>query len=309
MSSCDILPFPFSDHCAVLFSFSIPDIIPPGPGLWKLNISIPHDAEYSKLITDFWFKWRRSQNDYPSLSDWWELGKLKIKNFSIKYCSKKAKERRAERAFLSRLADHLKSQVDLGRLSCLGPYRSTLAELSRFDLQAARDAQVRSRVRWVEEGEQSSAYFFRLEKKRSADRRISALREDNRTIVSDITGLCNSISSFYAGLVSSEHTDAAACESLLSNICSTLTPERASLCDGLLSVGECHSALLGMAKRKAPGSDGLPIEFYVKFWDLLGADLVCVLNSCHRVRCLSLSQRSGVISLSFKKGDRLGIRN
>lgn len=184
---------------------------------------------------------------------------------------------------MSRLADHLKCHVDLGRLSCLGPYRSTLAELARFDLEAARAAQVRSRVRWVEEGEKSSAYFFRLEKKRSADRRISALRESDGTVISDVDGLCGSISAFYSGLFSSAPTDAAACESLLSNICSVLTPEQASLCDGPLSVGECHVALVGMAKRKAPGSDGLPMEFYVKFWDVLGEDLVCVLNSCYLV--------------------------
>lgn len=309
VSACDIVPFSFSDHCALLFTFSIPDVIPPGPGLWKLNVSILQETDYTKLITDFWLSWRLAQNNFPSLSDWWELGKFKIKHLTIGYCSKKAKERRAERALLSRLADHLKSHVDLGRLSCLGPYQSTLAELSRFDLEAARGAQVRSRIRWVEEGERSSAYFFRLEKKRSADRRISALRESDGTITSDITGLCDSISSFYSGLFTSEPTDAAARESLLSNICSTLTPEQASCCNGLLSVGECWSALLGMAKRKAPGSDGLPMEFYVKFWDVLGEDLVCVLNSCYLDGCLSLSQRSGVISLSFKKGDRLDIRN
>ena len=152
-------------------------------------------------------------------------------------------------------------------------------------------------------------YFFRLEKKRSADRCIFAPREPDGTIVSNIAGLCNSISSFYSGLFSSEHTDAAACESLLSNICSTLTSVQASSCDGSLSVDECRSALLGMAKRKAPGSDGLPMELYVKFWDLLGPDLVCVLNSGYRDGSLSLSQRSGVISLSFKRGDRLDIRN
>ena len=45
-------------------------------------------------------------------------------------------EGRDERALLSRLADHLKCQVDLGCLSYLGPYQSTLAELTRFDLQA-----------------------------------------------------------------------------------------------------------------------------------------------------------------------------
>ena len=309
VSACDIVPFPFSDHCAVLFSFSIPDVVPPGPGLWKLNISVLQEVEYVKLITDFWLRWRRSQNNFELLSEWWELGKHRIKDLTIGYCSKKAEESRAERALLSRLADHLKSHVDRGRLSCLGPYQSTLAELAKFDLEAARGAQVRSRVRWVEEGEQSSAYFFRLEKKRSADRRISALKGSDGTVICDIDGLCGSISAFYSGLFSSASTDAAACESLLGNICSTLTPEQASSCDGLLSVGECQSALLGMAKRKAPGSDGLPMEFYVRFWDVLGEDLVCVLNSCYRHGILSLSQRSGVISLSFKKGDRLDIRN
>ena len=234
---------------------------------------------------------------------------MKIENLSIEFCSKKTNERRAERTLLTRLADHLKSQVDLGRLSCLAPYQSALAELSRFDLEAARGAQARSRIRWVEEGERSSAYFFRLEKKRSADRRIAALRVSDGTIVSDIDGLCDSISLFYSGLFSSEPIDEAACSSLFSNIGPTLPPVFASSCDGLLSVNECHSALLGMAKRKAPGSDGLPMEFYVKFWDLLGTDLVCVLNCCYRDGRLSLSQCSGVISLSFKKGDRLDIRN
>ena len=50
------------------------------------------------------------------------------------------------------------------------------------------------------------------------------------------------------------------------------------------------------------------MEFYVTFWEVLGEDLVCVLNSCCRVGQLSLSQHSGIISLSFKKGDRLDIR-
>ena len=64
-----------------------------------------------------------------------------------------------------------------------------------------------------------------------------------------------------------------------------------------------------MARRKAPGLDGLPVEFYVKFWDVLGPDLVSVLNSCLESRSLALSQRRGIISLSFKKGDRLEPRN
>jgi len=100
-----------------MFSFSIPDVIPPGPGLWKLNTSVLQNEDYIKLITDFWITWRRSQNNFDSLSEWWELGKFKIKELSIDFCSKLAKKRQAERALLSRLAVHLKAQVDLVILS------------------------------------------------------------------------------------------------------------------------------------------------------------------------------------------------
>ena len=51
------------------------------------------------------------------------------------------------------------------------------------------------------------------------------------------------------------------------------------------------------------------MEFYVKFWDVISEDLVCVLNSCFNDGSLSLSQRSGVISLLFKKGEHLDIPN
>ena len=51
------------------------------------------------------------------------------------------------------------------------------------------------------------------------------------------------------------------------------------------------------------------MDFFVKFWNVLGLDLVDVLSSCYLSGSLSLSQRRGIISLVFKKGDRLDARN
>ena len=177
---------------------------------------------------------------------------------------------------LSRLVDHLKARIDEGHHSCLGPYQSALAELARLDLEAARGSQVRSRVKWVEDGETSSSFSFRLERKQSMDRCVSPLRESDGTIISDIGGLCQSFASFYSDLFSSSTTDPVVQDSLLNNISSVLPPSDASICDGRLSVEECFAALSGMARNKSPGSDGLPMEFYLKFWDLLGSDLVSV---------------------------------
>ena len=180
-----------------------------------------------------------------------------------------------------------------------------MSQLAKFDLKAAKGAQVRSRIRWVEEGETSSAYFFRLEKKNAADRWISALRESDGSIVSSPSDLCRSFASFYSSLFTAEVTDPSVQASLLATLPSVLSPVQASLCEGHLSADECLLALQGMA----PGLDGLPMEFYLKFWNVLGGDPVSVLNSCLDSGSLSLSQRRGVISLTFKKGDRLDPRH
>ena len=52
---------------------------------------------------------------------------------------------------------HLKAKVDAGSVSCVTPYQSALSTLAALDREAARGAQVRSRIRWVEEGETSFA--------------------------------------------------------------------------------------------------------------------------------------------------------
>ena len=178
-----------------------------------------------------------------------------------------------------------------------------LSQIAKIDLVAAKGAQICSRVRWVEEGESSSAYFFRLEKKNSADQRISALRESDGSIVSSPSDLCCSFASFYTSLFSADVSDSSVQAPVLANLPSSLSSDQASQCEGHLSIDECFEALQGMARRKAPGSDRLPMEFYLKFWNVIGNDLVAVLNSCLDSGCLSLSlpaQRSYLFV--FQKG-------
>lgn len=119
------------------------------------------------------------------------------------------------------------------------------------------------------------------------------MREDDGSIVSSLIDLCRYLSSFYASLFTAAPTDLSSRTSLLANLTSTLDNDQADLCEGHLTSDECFTALQGMARRKAPGLDGLPMEFYVKFWSVLGSDLVAVLNSCLDSGSLSLSQRRG----------------
>ena len=121
--------------------------------------------------------------------------------------------------------------------------------------------------------------------------------------------MCASFATFYSLLFFASRTDPSVQDSLLANICSFLIPNEASQCEGLLTLGGCHSALLGMTGCKAPGFNGLPMEFYIGFWEELGQDLVYALNAYYASGWLSRSQRRGIISLVFKRGDRLDVRN
>ena len=64
-----------------------------------------------------------------------------------------------------------------------------------------------------------------------------------------------------------------------------------------------------MKLNKAPGLDGLSVEFYRKFWNSLKKLVTKVSNFNYERGHLSNSQKIGAISLIFKKNDPLSLDN
>ena len=114
---------------------------------------------------------------------------------------------------------------------------------------------------------------------------------------------------FYASLFSAQPLDAPHQNFFLAQLSQKLLAVQRRLCDGELTLAECRAALDGMATGKSPGVDGLPAEFYQRFWPVLGQDYVDMINSCYTSGKLSPSQRSGMITLLYKRGDRLDMKN
>ena len=92
---------------------------------------------------------------------------------------------------------------------------------------------------------------------------------------------------FYQDLFTACPVDLGVQSVLLNCLTLSLSVDDAASCDGPISPNEAHVVLLGTAKGKSPGSDGLPMEFYVVFWDLLGGDLVNVFNASLEARVLA----------------------
>lgn len=173
-NSCSIVPCPFSDHSLVCLNITVPEVCPRGPGKWKLNISVLKDDGFVSEVKTFWSKWQLRKSCFSSLQSWWDSGKSKIKGIAINHCDKLASERAQKRSLLVNVASHLKSRVDSGVVSCFDVLESVQSQIAEIDLTVAKGAQIRSRVKWAEDGEQSTSYFLCLEKKNSSDCWIAA---------------------------------------------------------------------------------------------------------------------------------------
>ena len=76
-----------------------------------------------------------------------------------------------------------------------------------------------------------------------------------------------------------------------------LTDEQKLSCEGSITEEECVKAL-----QSCPGNDGLPIEFYGKFWEIIGEPFVNCVNQIFTSGEMSRSQKQAVITLIEKKG-------
>ena len=64
-----------------------------------------------------------------------------------------------------------------------------------------------------------------------------------------------------------------------------------------------------MESGRAPGVDGLPVDFYKSFWTELGVDILQALNDSLSEGMMPLSCRRAIITLIPKKGDLTEIKS
>ena len=80
-------------------------------------------------------------------------------------------------------------------------------------------------------------------------------------------------------------------------------------CEGPLTLEECTESLKTLHAGKSPGMDDRTTEFYRAFWSLLRDDFVQMVNTVEEKTSLSYSQRTGIIHIIYKKGNRNDLKN
>lgn len=110
-------------------------------------------------------------------------------------------------------------------------------------------------------------------------------------------------------LFSGDQSDLNIQSDLLENVSVCLSETDLLSCEGKNSLLEATVALNKMNRNKSPGPDGLTVEFYAKFWKLIGPHKMEVFNLRFQESSLCDLMKTSHTRLVFKKGDRKSLKN
>ena len=314
IDQADIVPSIKSDHSVILLSINGIEEQRHGPSFWKFNASLLDHKNYVTLINSRYEVWIEEFKDIDDPRLFWDLIKYKIRQDTISYSKRKARERKAKMADLETKLKNFQIQCDQD------PSLENVNKLeilkTEYDLQyeyIAQGAIIRSRARWYEQGEKSNKYFLNLESSRGKKSTIRKIIRENKSLTTNPKVIMDELKGFYSNLyqAKSSRGSESLADSFLTNVSvPKLSEVQKGKCEEILTVGECFNTLKSFQKNKTPGNDGLTVEFYLAFWPILGKHLVNSFNYAHNYGELSNSQKQAVITLVEKKGkDKRLIKN
>lgn len=309
VKNCFISPVGFSDHSLVVICVFL-KCVKPSSAYWHFNTALLEDSNFKEIFVSFWKNHQSTKNDFMSLQQWWDFGKVQTKQLCQQYnCNvtrvllKSVKALESEVEELQALAEATKDQCYLEALEIKKSVLTTLLGVS------AQGALIRSRFKSVVEMDVPSHFFFGLEQKNGQKRYIHSLKSDSGHVLSDHAAIRKLAVSFYCDLYKCEHREEQMLAQSFYSGLPQVKQESNVLLEADISLGELYVALQSMQSRKTPGLDGLPVDFYKCFWFIIGEDLLAVLKDSLANGRLPLSCRRAVLTLLPKKGDLQLLKN
>ena len=305
ISECNIVTIAKSDHRAVDITYKISNV-KRGPSYWKFNDSLLDDrtfiTEMNKFITTFKIEHENEHNQVK-----WELLKIKIREFCISFSKEKQKNRNDKIKLiekeLSEIDRYLSSNpTDLGSIQKREELKK---QLDIFNVYIASGAHIRSRAKFIADGEKNTAYFLSLEKAQGNARILDSIKKDNGHTVTDQSEILKEITEFYKQRYKGEtEFDEVSANTFLNNLdIPTLSEEEKTQLETNISEKELGVALKGLNSKSSPGSDGLTAGFYKFFWGHIKDLVYRSITTAYENGEMSYSQKKAIITLIHKGKD------
>lgn len=296
----------FSDHRQLTTTFTFPAVRTKGKGLWKLNTLHLENKQTVTTFTEKFNQWSTLLDSYDSPIEWWEMVKERTKHFFITAGKIRARQDRQQYTKLNNNLQRL-TTLQLTGFNLTQEIAETKHKLAILYRKEQNKLKHISKVKHMEQDEKCTTYFF---KKIRNKQDITHLKDSTGTITQDEQQIRNITQRFYTDLYAETPTDPSLIDIFLSHIHPLTEDQRTEYEEGGLCVEELTLAVNSFSVGKTPGPDGLPAEFYQKFWPILQIPLTTVFHSIFTERRLAPSMQESAITLLYKgKGDQAELKH
>lgn len=257
-----------STHNPITMDLAVPGLLPTGPGSWKLGLHLLKREGFVAVIQDLIPKLHSSSQQAYPLDPFLAWDNTKHKLASHLSC-------------LSRQFAHWDRTWGVHNSTII---RAGKALRARLPMELSGDSSINIRLRQIRESDL-----------------VPCLVEDNITHTSP-EDMLTYARHYYSTLYKSKPTSADKHQTLLQHQEASIKPGKQALLEAEVTLEELHEAATACQRSKSPGSDGLPLEFYLATWAQTGPILLELVNLIPSRGSLSPSQSHSHLHLPHKSG-------
>ena len=312
-----ILPGYRTDHSMIYISFAFGKF-KKGVSYWKFNNSLLRDHAYVKVVKNVLTETITQYiidtpheceiSDIPveslkfNINDqlFFEVLLLAIRGQTIRYASHKKKSQINEENNILREIEQLEKQFHIN-YDLLENKKKDLFELRKKKMEGVF---IRSKAKWIHEGEKPTKYFCHLENRHYVSKFMNTLRTDSGEYLQTQEEILQETKQHYEKLYKSRDNGDTSLDEMFTNINIPKLNEKDKISlEGKLTHSELLDSLKRMSNNTSPGNDGFTVEFFKFFWNDIGMFLARSFNYSYSIGELSITQKQGVITC-IPKGNK-----
>ena len=304
INDCSIASIGHSDHRIVISNVEF-NSFERGKGTFKMNSSLFDNHKFISSIKNLIKKNIEDLKDLNPILKW-EAIKVMIREqtqFYGKFNKFKNKEEVRElKCELLTLENQL--SIDITDLDKQNKVEIVKKKLEIKTLEEATAAKIRSKVKWIEEGEKCSRYFLALEKHRGVNNTVFKINDENGNIKKQgpdiVKVFAKHFSRVYKNALDNNYIN-----NKLDNFLSHVELKKLSNfekdeMENNITINEMLIAINSLNQKASPGIDGFSLDFYKIFFDDIKDLLFEFYIECFKQKKLSENCQLGIISLIHK---------
>ena len=274
------------------------------------NNTFPSDDTFTKAINDIISDYKRHKTSFSGAKELWEILKQDLSSFSRGYSSKKSGRERKDYELLKEKIEILEAVPKEDVSEYVKEALTGLKEQEKAFLTKKMNGSIlRSKMPHIEPSEKDIAYYARLEKISGEKNLIYCLMDSNDILKQGTKNVMEIVYDFYSNLYKKEPECEVTQDLFLSKVSVRLSEDEKNKLDEDFTPEELSKSVSSLKNNKSPGEDGLTKEFFNYFWEnLVDLYLEC-LDECESTGELCDSQKKGLVRISYKKLERILIKN